>query len=143
MVHKNRSRINISILTFIEGIYMKLEEIENYNPITDPSLKSLGSHIDFLILKTADAGGKPDYFDKSYDKKIIKKFILWYKRNQLLKLDEELKKKDVSSLKKIISFLGVKKSSNKEKTIIKIKEKIMGKNWKSIDKIYEKIKNNE
>ena len=88
---------------------MKLEEIENYNPITDPSLKTLGSHIDFLILKTADAGGKPDYFDKSYDKKIIKKFILWYKRNQLLKLDEELKKKRCFFIKKNNIFYGCKK----------------------------------
>jgi hypothetical protein len=118
-------------------IYMKLEEIEQYNPITDDSLKSFGQNIGFLIIKTADTGGKPDYFDKSYDKRIIKKFILWYKRNQLLKLDEELKNKNVSSLKKISSFLGLTKSPNKEK----IKEKIMGKNWKSIDKIYEKIKN--
>ena len=143
MVNKNRSRINISILTFIDGIYMKLEEIENYNPVTDTSLKSLGTNVDFLIIKISDAGAKPDYFDKTYNKKIVSKFILWYKRNQLIKLDEELKKKDISSLKKIKTFLGVKSSSNKEKTIIKIKEKIMEKHWKSIDKIYEKIKKNE
>ena len=86
-------------------------------------------------------GSNSFYFRTYDDKKIRKGFILWYKRSQLLNLDEEFKYKDTASLKKISSSIGLKTHpKSRSKLIYKMKEKIMQKNWKSIDKLYKKIK---
>ena len=115
---------------------MRVEELENFNPLDNDY-----GQASWLIIKTADAGAKPDYFNKDNDKKIRKGFILWYKRRQILNLDEEFKYKDMASLKKISSSIGLKTHpKSRSKLIYKMKEKIMQKNWKGIDKLYKKIK---
>jgi hypothetical protein len=140
MVNTNRCGINISILrVFLESIYMEVEELEDFNPLDQDY-----GQASWLIIKTADAGAKPDYFNKGYDKKIKKGFLLWYKRKQMLNLDEEFKYKDIASLKQISLSIGLRKHpKNRKKLIHQIKKTIMQKNWRSVDKIYEKIKRTE
>ena len=119
MVNTNRCRINISIL-ILESIYMKVEELENFNPIRE-NLPGA-----WLIIKASDTGATPNWFSRN--DKIKKTFILWYKRNQLLNLDEEFKGYDTSSLKKISSSIGLKKHpKDRKKLIYQMKEKIMKK----------------
>ena len=91
--------------------------------------------------RNSDDGATPNWF--SSGDKIKKTFILWYKRNQILNLDEEFKGYDTSSLKKIYSSIGLKKHpKDRKKLIYQMKEKIMKKDWKSIDKLYKRIKRN-
>ena len=114
---------------------MKVEELENFNPVKE--------HVPgpWLIIKSYDNGATPNWF--SSGDKIKKTFILWYKRNQILNLDEEFKGYDTSSLKKISSSIGLKKHpKDRKKLIYQMKEKIMKKDWKSIDKLYKRIKRN-
>jgi len=112
---------------------MKVKELEDFNPL----IYNYG----WLIIKTFDNGAKPDFFDNIDDKKIKRAAILWYKRMQILNLDEEFKYKNPSSLKKISLSIGLKNHpKNRKKLIYRMKEKIMQKNWRSIDKIYEKIR---
>ena len=116
---------------------MKVEELENFNPL---ELDNCPGN-PWLIIKSSDQGATPKWFTSKDPVKPI--FILWYKRNQLLNLDEEFKGYDTSSLKKISSSIGLKKHpKNREKLIYQMKEKIIKKDWKSIDKLYEKIKRN-
>ena len=131
MVNTNRCRINISILS----IYMKVEELENFNPISN-NLPGA-----WLIIKASDNGANPNWFPTN--DKIKKTFIIWYKRKQILDLDEVFKSYDTSSLKKISTSIGLKKHpKNRNKLIYQMKEKIMKKDWKSIDKLYKRIKRN-
>ena len=112
---------------------MKVEELENFNPVRD-NLPGA-----WLIIKSSDNEATPNWFSKNDN--IKKTFILWYKRKQILDLDEEFKGYDTSSLKKISSSIGLKKHpKDRGKLIYQMKEKIMKKDWKSIDKFYEKIK---
>ena len=114
---------------------MKVEELENFNPIRENLPDA------WLIIKASDTGATPNWFSRN--DKIKKTFILWYKRNQLLNLDEEFKGYDTSSLKKISSSIGLKKHpKDRKKLIYQMKEKIMKKDWKSIDKLYKRIKRN-
>ena len=112
---------------------MKVEELENFNPVKE-NLPAA-----WLIIKSCDNGATPNWFSKN--DKTKKAFIIWYKRNQILNIDEEFKGYDTSSLKKISSSIGLRKHpKDRGKLIYQMKEKIMKKDWKSIDKFYEKIK---
>ena len=114
---------------------MKVEELENFNPVKENVPGA------WLIIKSSDNGATANWF--SSGDKIKKTFILWYKRNQILNLDEEFKGYDTSSLKKISSSIGLKKHpKDRKKLIYQMKEKIMKKDWKSIDKLYKRIKRN-
>ena len=114
---------------------MKVEELENFNPISN-NLPGA-----WLIIKASDNGANPNWF--LANDKIKKTFIIWYKRKQILDLDEVFKSYDTSSLKKISTSIGLKKHpKDRGKLIYQMKEKIMKKDWKSIDKLYKKIKRN-
>ena len=109
---------------------MKIEELE----VLDPFKYEFA----WKIIKTLDNGGKPDYFNV-YDKKLKKVYTLFYKKKQLLNLDEALKRKKTSELKKISSSLFSLKTKDRKRLIYEIKKKIMDKNWKETDKFYLKI----
>ena len=114
---------------------MKIEEIKNFNSVK----KNLDR--EWIIIKSSVKGATPNWF--SSRDKIKKTYIIWYKRNQNLNLDEEFKGYDTSSLKKISSSIGLKKHpKDRKKLIYQMKEKIMKKDWKSIDKLYKRIKRN-
>ena len=110
---------------------MKIEELE----VLDPFKYEFA----WKIIKTLDNGGKPDYFNV-YDKKLKKVYTLFYKKKQLLNLDEVLKRKKTSELIKISSSLLSLKIKDRKKLIYEMKKKIMEKSWKDTDKIYVKIR---
>jgi len=112
---------------------MKIENLE----VLDPFKFEFG----WKIIKTLDNGGKPDYFDK-YDTQLKKTYSLFYKKKQLLNLDEGLKYKKTQELRVISSSIaGLKKNKIKDrkKLIHKMKEVIMQKNWKTIDNIIGRL----
>ena len=88
----------------------------------------------FTIMKILDNDGDPSWCDHKSMKeecKFYKKdLILEYKRRQLLKLEDKLKKLSISELREIMNSRGSKKNIIKE-----IKRKLMNKTWKQIDRI--------
>jgi len=88
-----------------------------------------------FAIKLIDNNITPDWCNKD-NKKLKTAITNFYKRKQILNLDEALKRK--KNLKKVFPRMKLK-GTNRKKLIIEIKEKVSKKNWKSIDKILEKL----
>ena len=87
-------------------------------------------------MKLLDQNATPDWCDANCNKSLKKTLIKFYKKRQILNIDEALKRK--KNLKKLFPRMKLV-GSNRKKLIVDIKEKISKKSWKSIDKILKNL----
>jgi len=90
--------------------------------------------MNFTAMKILDQDGKPDYYDGEDCPAELKKILVnFYKQRQSFKLDEMLKK-----TKKLRRF--TRSRGSRKKKIRTIKNRIMKRSWRNIDKFLFKNK---